>query len=1183
MSLDKELLQSIIKFAYENKEARASLLPVIKSNYKVAFEKIPLNKLEKWHKEKYGSVKYPSLLVQGKSVGFDTYINYYKKGDGYLKSGSEKVIKKAYDEYQKDHMRIPLREMVKVAYVNDAMRGVILGILKKAYAEEEESVNKGFIPPKTWELMIEWHKNKKGNIKYPSLKIEGQEVEFSTYQNYYNSGDTKLKAESIRLVQKLYDEFRKDLEKAREQSEKSEEEKYESEKSDLEKRKDLKEKVKQKKLRELKEKRINRRVDTVIDFMERGIKEIDGEFFVTKLKNLGEDEKEVFKRAEVKLKDVLKNRINNVQDYDEYTGMKKIQESILDAVVGKSKAMIETKERLLNGLVRTVEWTTVATSKNSIDNDMEIALNTFHDTDPSKKEEAVKNEYEKKNLNKKFIDDVEMKVFDTLASKNEKIGELREKLKRLSRGEKIDFEGLVITENELKSKIKRLKNEISIKEKYVLGDVTKDLKNKMGDPNITKEKKDEYDLIIKALDQEGHLFLKGDTFSLKLPDSEQEVQFNLKDTFLKMKEDEKLEIQKDLSQMFDLIQQVKSGHKSLNKNIDQIKNKMVSSLSDKQIKNGSFELEELFDVMTFGALPSISDKVASLDAYLDEKYQEGINQDLRDSMHKTTKVLMSKLKNAYTKNSITNTASVSGPEQIVQDQITSEMNDAISDSIEENRKEIFRLLKIKLESVPKNDLLIQSLKLTATGLGEKPLNDFISETVPGAVLDNTGDIIKQVALNLTENSPVRKALELFLREKLNDSSNSPIDVLLEKAQGTDFFNKALEHLKENNSINDFLSYTLKALKVTTYDLPDALNKVSDAIGFGEGGFFESLGENETVDFVGDMLGNAAGGVIKSVGMYTAGEMIGNHFQEEFLDLYGGQDRLVQEILAGEKIPKEEEEKYHKRLQQIEDSFLTDEQWEEKYRGQTYKAKVQEPGRFWGTNEVEKEFQYKKETRGRLRKEASQKAKDTVKEDSALYQALNSIDLYKNMAQELKDGKINILSRVNSTQLSKIKKELKSKSIDSKAIDDFVELHKKIEDSQNEAHGEYDPSYTREKAVSEMCNLLKDYETHSKGAFFRGLYLQGKRGEEGEKIEGIGSQQWRKLKMGAENKKDMPLLLKLRNNILTLKLSQKLDKHKIDLLDKGEVSKVLYGEKPIDKTSFEISKAMNKKILKQKLM
>jgi len=165
MSLDKELLHSIIKFAYENKEAREYLLPVIKSNYKVAFEKIPLNKLEKWHNSKYASVKYPSLLVSGKSVSFSTYINYYKKGDGYLKGGSEKVIKKAYSEYQKDHMRIPLREMVKVAYANGDMRGLILGILKKGYAQEEESVSKGHIPPKTWELMIEWHKKKKGNIK----------------------------------------------------------------------------------------------------------------------------------------------------------------------------------------------------------------------------------------------------------------------------------------------------------------------------------------------------------------------------------------------------------------------------------------------------------------------------------------------------------------------------------------------------------------------------------------------------------------------------------------------------------------------------------------------------------------------------------------------------------------------------------------------------------------------------------------------------------------------------------------------------------------------------------------------------------------------------------------------------------------------------------------------------------
>lgn len=1177
MSLDRELLQSIIKFAYENKEARTYLMPVIKSNYKVAFEKMPLNKLEKWHNEKHGSVRYPSLLIHGKSVGFGTYINYYKKGDGYLKSGSEKVIKKAYEEYQKDHMRIPLREMVKVAYANEDMRGVILGILKKAYAEEEESVNKGFVSPKTWELMIEWHKKKKGNIKYPSLKQEGQEVAFSTYQGYYNSGDNKLKADAVKLVQKLYDEFKKDLDQAREQSESAAESKYEKEKSTLERRKDLKDEEIQKKMKDLQEKRVERRVDTVMDFMERCVSEIDGKYVVQKLKDIGEDEKKILDKAQVKLKDIISSRMNNVQDYEEYERLKKAQEFVLDSVLSKSKAFAESKERLLNGMVRTVEWTITATSKNNLENDLEKALNTFFDTDPSQKDKAIEDEYNKGNLNRKFIDDVEIKMFDVLSEKKESIRKERENLKKIKRGENV---GLM--EFEVKSKIKRLKNEIDIKENYILNSVVKDIKRKLEDPNVSKEEKDESGLILKALNQESHLFMNGDTFSLNLPDSDKKVEFNLKETFIKKKEQEKLELKKDLETMFDLVQQVKSGHSSVNKQIDKIKAKLVSDLNDKQIENGAFEIEEIFDAMTFGKLPTISNKISELDSYLDEKYVQGLNQDLRDSMHKTSKVLMSKIKKQFTKEAVDNTASSGSPEQVIQDQISYEMNQEISERIEENRESIFHALKLKALSIPRKDLLVKAIQVTATGSAEKPINDFLGETVPGFVLDTAQDVIKFIADEATQGSVVRQGLELYLREQLKDS-NSPIDVLIEKAQGTDFFNKAVDHLKESSNIGEYMSFLIKGTKILTYDLPDAVTKVSDALGFGEGGFFASLGGNETVEFVGDMLGNAAGGVIKSVGMYAAGEWIGDHFQEEFLNLYGGQDRLVQELLAGEKVPKEEELKYQKRLQQIEDSFLTDEQWEEKYRGKTYTIQVEEKGKLWGTNIVEKEVPYKKEDRGRLKKEATQKAKDIIKEGSPLYETLNSIPKYQNMVNELKEGNLKILSKVDKTQLNKIKEELKAKNIDKDTISVFEDLHEKTSKADEEGHGIYNPSYNREKAIEDMVEVYKEYETHAKSAFFRSLYLEGKRGDEGEKVEGLLSQKLRKFKLGAENKEETPLLLKLRNGILSLKVKQGIDKYKLEKLESGEGNKVLYGEKPIDKTSFEISKAMNKKLLKQKLM
>lgn len=1175
MSLDRELLQSIIKFAYENKEARSYLMPVIKSNYKVAFEKMPLNKLEKWHSEKYGSIKYPSLLIQGKSVGFGTYINYYKKGDVYLKSGSEKVIKKAYDEYQKDHMRIPLREMVKVAYANEDMRSVILGILKKAYAEEEEAVNKGFIPPKTWELMIEWHKKKKGNIKYPSLKQEGQEVAFSTYQGYYNSGDNTLKADAVKLVQKLYDEFKKDLDQAREQSESAAESKYEKEKSTLERRKDLGDEELEKKKKELQEKRVERRVDTVMDFMERCVSEIDGEYVVQKLKDIGEDEKKVLENAQVKLKDIISSRMNNVQDYQEYEGLKKAQESILETVLGKSKAFAESKERLLNGVIRTVEWTTIATNKNGIDKDLEIALNTFFDTDPSQKDKAIDDEYNKGNLNRKFIDDVEIKMFDTLSEKTESIKRERENLRKLQRGESVGY-----SESEIKSRIHRLKNEISIKENYILNDVTKDIKRKLEDPNISKEEKEESALILKALNQESHLFMKGDTFSLNLPNSDKKVEFNLKETFLKKKELEKEELKKDLEDMFDLVQQVKSGHSSANKQIDKIKAKLVSGLNDKQTENGAFELEEMFDILTFGKLPTISNKISELDTYLDDKYQKGLNQDLRDSMHKTSKVLMSKIKKQFTKETVTNTASSGSPEQVIQDQISYEMNQEISDRIEENRESIFKALKIKAEELPKKDLLVKALQVSATGASEKPINDFLGETVPGFVLDTANDIIKFIADEASKGSVVRDGIELYLREHLKDN-NSPIDVLIEKAQDTDFFNEAVNHLKDSNNIGEYMSFLIKGTKILSYDLPDAVNKVSDAIGFGEGGFFENLGENETVDFVGDMLGNAAGGILKSVGMYAAGEWIGNQFQDEFLNLYGGQDRLVQELLAGEKVPKEEENKYQKRLQQIEDSFLTDEQWEEKYRGKTYTVQVEEKGKLWGTNIVEKEVPYKKEDRGRLKKEATQKAKDVIKEGSPIYETLNSIPKYQSMVKELKEGNLRILSKVDKTQLNKIKEELKAKNIDKDTIGLFEDLYEKTSKADEEGHGVYNPSYSRENAIKDMVEVYKEYETHAKSAFFRSLYLEGRRGEEGERVEGLLSQKWRKFKLGAEEKDETPLLLKFRNGILSLKVKQGIDKHKLEKLENGEGNKVLYGEKPIDKTSFEISKAMNKKLLKEK--
>ncbi|NDB59081.1 hypothetical protein EB001_11580, partial [bacterium] len=125
---NRNLIRKMIKYAFENKEAREYLLPIIKNNYKEALEKEEfsgsiLNKLGSWHKEKYeDSRKYPSLLGTGKKVGFDTYIGYYKSGDRVIKESARKVIKKAYIEFQKDYMVVPLKEVIKVAYNNKELR-----------------------------------------------------------------------------------------------------------------------------------------------------------------------------------------------------------------------------------------------------------------------------------------------------------------------------------------------------------------------------------------------------------------------------------------------------------------------------------------------------------------------------------------------------------------------------------------------------------------------------------------------------------------------------------------------------------------------------------------------------------------------------------------------------------------------------------------------------------------------------------------------------------------------------------------------------------------------------------------------------------------------------------------------------------------------------------------------------
>jgi len=449
-------------------------------------------------------------------------------------------------------------------------------------------------------------------------------------------------------------------------------------------------------------------------------------------------------------------------------------------------------------------------------------------------------------------------------------------------------------------------------------------------------------------------------------------------------------------------------------------------------------------------------------------------------------------------------------------------------------------------------------------------------------IDNAQEVAKLILLDLTENSPIRKGLELYLRSNLKLPEDTSIDVLLAHPASKDIFNKAVDHLKEDGTIGGFLSFCAKGSHTIMYDLPDALNNIQDIIGFGKDGFFTKLTGNDTVDFVGDMLGNAVGGVIKSVGMYSAGEFISNHFQEEFFELYKGPERLVQELLAGEKVPKEEEERYRRKLEQIEDSFLTDDEWEAKYATQKYTIIEEKAGKLWGTNKVEKEYDYKKEHRGKVRREAINKAKDVIKEGSDIFEGLKDHQVYGNMVNQLKEGNLEILSRVNESQLKKIVKTLKDKKIDTNTIKEFETLHEKALNADREGHGIYDQNYSREKAMEDMIELYKSYETYAKGAFFRSLYLEGKRDEEGNKVESIFSQQTRKLLLASEEKKeDIPLLIKLKNAVLTLKMKQGIDKNKLKKIENNELNDTLYGEKPIDKVSFEISKGISKNMIKLK--
>ncbi|NBO55405.1 MAG: hypothetical protein EBU84_12630, partial [Actinobacteria bacterium] len=948
-------------------------------------------------------------------MGFDTYIGYYKSGDRVIKESARKVIKKAYIEFQKDYMVVPLKEVIKVAYNNKELRDSLLGMIKKGYAEEEASVMKGEIPPKTWELMIEWHKKTRESKKYPSLREEGREVQFSTYQGYYNSGDNKLKSQAAELVKKLYPDFRKDLEKVQGKGE-----------EDLKKQEDALGKEKSKELKNkrknIQERRIEEKVKNAVDFMERSVHEIDGELYVKRLeldKEASEVKDKILDRTLKKTADVIQNRMNNVQDYVELEGISKISEKILSTAITGSKKMIETKERWANTAIRGTEWYFMAVGRNFVRSDTISMLDNFHNAEPGDKERYVEKEFNDHNINKKFIDEVELKMFDTIEQDITKIKEIKQKLENeeLSAWEK----------KKAISEIKRTKGKIETNKKYVISEEKKKLEYLVKQAKDEREKK-EYETILDALNQSGETMLDGGTYSLKSTDGSVEIEYNLKESYIQFKEKEKESLKKKLGELFDLTQQEKNegalpisgpnggvvdnSTAAKRQRKEEAKNKrdeivayLINRQSKKEEKAGKYEIEQVVEDSILGGT-ALSNFIAEMDSYLDSKYTENENKEVRESMTKISKVLVNKAKNIFKKQAIQDESSISSDSQIAQDGMSNQMSNYTEtrrlDQIEEKRDQITDVIReITGESMEKSGIIYEAVKNTISGVSDKPLEDFFGESVPETIFDALGNI-SQIATNhltdyLLKDNTTGKLAVNFLQEKLNNSSSDLSDLMNEAMKSNpELLEEMNNKIQDSGTLGDLQSFFLEGGTLGDFNsfVSDISKKMSDTLG--ESVIGKYLENNEGVDFVLDQLGNLTGGVAKTAFMFVAGNVVDSFFEEEYYELFEDpKDRLVQELYNESKTPKELEDKFRKRLQLLQDSLLTDEQWVDKYKDE--KVTVVEKGIL---RHKKKEVPITASLRGVKRKEASSFARKVFDEEGVIYKTLKNNDRYKKLAEKL---------------------------------------------------------------------------------------------------------------------------------------------------------------------------------------
>lgn len=1189
------LIKKIIKYAFENKEARDYLLPIIKENFKEVLKKEDftpgvLNELGRWHNEKYGSSRrYPSLVESSKSVSFNIYLkNYFNSSNEDIKKEARKTIKKAYIEFEKEFMAVPLKEVIRVAYENKLLRKTLMGMVKKAYAEEEKSIEKGFISRKTWELMNEWYIEKHGDqANLPSLIDPTKKVKFTTYQNYYFSGDTANKEKSLRLVQQLYPAFKQDWDK--------------SQKNKEEEEKNLKKEEEELKVQELHEEagkkrqeRIKKKIDRMMDYMERSVHTIDGELFVKKL-DLSEEDQEtaniLLDNTVKDMSEVIKNRMNNVQDYEEVKGLAKIADAVLTSASRAIKKETEKIERFTNTAIQGIEFASLVYNKRDTKKQYESLIKDFEEADENEKDNILEKAFEE-NINLKHIRDSDLKIFDNINKLKEEIEELKDKEDSLKN----------------KNRIKRLLNTKKTLEDYVLKQEEQKIEVILKDENLGEEKRKQYKLILQSLKDQGETLLTG---AKNIEDEEgTKVEYDASEEFKKIILLEEKGIKKRLGDLFDVIKRIKKSQVDTEKEeLEKQKKKIINSLTGRQIDKdkdmGKFEIEELFDrVPLVGS--SVSDFVSLLDSYLDDKYIKNENKEVRDSQTKYVKVIASKMKKAFKEEVLIEETNPGSDNFIANDNLMHNMKKKVDDGLKafmdktkDQRKSIVEKMEKGKEKIiskldhfsgveGKGDLLYETIKTSISGVSERPIKQMLEETLGESAIDLSMITIKETGLLLASNTALELSAKEFLKEKLKNQF--PIEELSKKSlgelleAGSKEVGPLIDHLKEGGNIGELMNFFLKGANILSGENPisNTLKAVTSSISdympdiVEEGSFFDDLldhfeGSNKlsmAMEFVG-------GGLFRAIGTNIVGNVIDNYFSKEYYDLYDdSSEKLTQELYNkfDDKNAKDLEESYVKKVELLEESLLTDEEWVEKYRGQKSVKFV--PGKLWGTNEEEFEITNSSQ-RGIKRKESNDKAKEVFNENSDIYYVTKDHKDYKELVKKLKQGKSDAIGDLTESQFKWFKKALEDKGIKKKDIKELEELYELSQQANLEGHSLHDPSLTREKVIEDLHSTYKEYDTIAKFAMFRSLYLQGRRNESGEKVTGY-KKYINQIKRGSENQNKIPLIDRIKTNIIGLTLKQKIDKEKLKYLKNETIQKTFRGEEPLDKTSFELSKIISKK-------